>query len=338
MNTPPAAAMTQSTTTRLRPPGALALLLGLAPLACSTPAAEAPSVCGEPDLTKGDPNVLVGSFIIELAEPVDPDPGKTLLVGKVYDGPTPAQIIWEPGTTDGACTLYTPRVPFCSTPCGGSAACVEDETCQDYPASGSAGTVTVTGLQTEDGRTELSVEPIANNYQTPTDVKLLYPAFEEGGEVCLDASGDKFGAFSLGARTIAPLALTSDAIALAADQPIALTWEPAADPKDSTIFVKLDISHHGGSKGKIECEGPDDGALELSGPLVTELLGLGVAGFPSIIVSRKSVGSTTIEQGRVDLTLVSSLERSVEIDGLNSCTSDTECPMGQTCQSDLTCQ
>jgi hypothetical protein len=67
-------------------------------------------------------------------------------------------------------------------------------------------------------------------------------------------------------------------------------------------------------------------------------LNLGVAGFPTVVVTRSATGSTTIAPGRVDLVVSSTIERSVEIAGLTSCTADTDCQPGQTCQSDLTCK
>lgn len=292
----------------------------------------------------GDDSVLVGTFQIKLVAPIPAmgdtpaTPGRTSLVGKIYDGPSPEQIIWEKGTVDGDCQLLTPRVPFCSTPCGGSAVCVEDETCQDYATAGSAGTITVRGLKLEGGATEFTMDPIANNYQPPIDVTLQYPAFAEGDAITLEAAGDRFGAFTLAGTGIAPLELTNQTVALAADTPVTLTWTAAGQPDLSRIHVKLDISHHGGTKGKIECDTADDGSLELSGALVTELLDLGVAGFPTIIVSREAVGSTTIAEGRLDVSVAATLERVVEIDGLTSCTDDANCPQGQTCQVDLTCK
>ena len=69
-----------------------------------------------------------------------------------------------------------------------------------------------------------------------------------------------------------------------------------------------------------------------------QLLDLGVAGYPSVIVTRSATGTTTIAPGRVDLVVSSMVERPVTIPGLTSCTSDADCTGGQTCQSDLTCK
>ena len=335
--------------------GLLSALLALLPLACSdggkdSASDDSTSDTGDSDTSPtGDtgevtyPETLVGTFQVQLVGPVPANgtspasPGKTAVVGKVYDAETPAAIIWEPGTKAGACQLLTPRVPFCETPCGGSAVCVEDNTCTPYPTAGSVGTVTATGIQTTDGATEFAMEPIAKNYQ-PVGVTLAYPGFAEGDLVTLEAPGADLEGFKLTARGIAPLTLGNDKIPLAEDTPLTLTWDPAADPDRSHIHVKLDISHHGGSKGMIECDTADNGALELDGALITELLDLGVAGFPSIIVTRSAVGSAAVTAGRIDLVLSSKVEFFVEIAGVVSCTDTSECPDGQTCQDDLTCK
>lgn len=330
---------------RARPRTALAALLALA-TACGpagsgdseTETSGGTSSTGEGTGadTDGDPGVLVGTFEVELVGPSDTAPGQTAVLGKIYDGPSPSQIIWEEAASAGSCHLVTPRVPFCNTPCGGSAACVEDDTCQDYPAAHSAGTVTISGLALEGGGV-LEMDPLNNTYQ-PIGQKLLYPAFAEGDPIKLEAAGDYFPAFSIDGVGIAPLVLTSGALALESGQAATLTWEPAGSPGASTIHVKLDISHHGGTKGMIECDSDDSGSVELAADLVTQLLDLGVAGFPTVVVSRSAVGSTTIPSGRVDLVVTSALEYAVEIPGLTSCSSDADCPNGQTCQADLSCK
>lgn len=299
---------------------------------------------GSPDGSPGDPSILAGTFQVRLIAPVPAmngqpaTPGAAAVLGKIYDGPTPSQIVWEKGTKAGDCQLLLPRVPYCSTPCGGSAVCVEDETCQPYPAAHSAGTVTAKGLKTESGATEFSMQPVANNYQTPSGVKLLYPPFAEGDTITFEASGDHFSAFSVQSKGILPLELTNASISLEPDMPLTLTWTPPGQAGISTIHVKLDISHHGGTKGVLECETADTGSLVIEAAILTELVNLGVAGFPAIAVTRKAVGSTTISPGRVELVVSSEVERAVEIPGLTSCTDDMQCPNGQTCQSDLTCK
>lgn len=292
----------------------------------------------------GDPSVLAGTFQVRLVRPVaatggNPEmAGSTAVVGKVYDGPTLSQIIWEEAAKEGACRLSTPRVPFCSQSCGGSAACVEDDTCHDYPVARSAGRVKVRGLQTESGEAEFTMAPVVNNYQPPAGVKLRYPAFAPGDEIAFEASGDYFGAFTLKASGISPLVLLNDTITLEPGQPVKLTWTPPDAAGTSTIHVKLDISHHGGTKGMIECDTDDTGSLDLPGPLLTKLTDLGVAGFPTIVVTRSAVGFATIAPGRVDLIVSSDVEHAVEVPGLTSCSDEQDCPGGQTCQDDLTCR
>ncbi len=283
----------------------------------------------------GDSSLLVGSFQLKVTPATDVAAASTTLVGKVYDGATPAATLWVSPQKDGACTLTTPSVPFCNTACGGSAVCVADDTCQDYPTAHGVGTVTVTGVQTSDGQSSFTMTPIANNYQ-PT-ASLAYPPFADGDAVTVAAAGDFFPAFSLSSKGVAPLALTSSAFALKSGQSLDLAWTKGG-AGNSTIHVKLDISHHGGSKGQIECDTDDSGTLSISAALISKLLDLGVAGYPSVIVTRQAVGATTISAGRVELVVSSVVERAVTVDGVNSCTDDDDCPTGQTCQTDLTCK
>jgi hypothetical protein len=328
--------------------GLLGVLAGLALVACSSAETSVtPADAGRAataDAAAGDPNVLAGTFQVRLVAPIAASgttaatPGTTSVVGKIYDGAALSEIVWEEAQKDGDCTLLTPRVPFCNTPCGGSAACVENDTCKPYPLAHSAGQVSVSGLAAEGGGTTFTMSPVVNNYQPPAGVTLLYPPFAEGADVRVDAAGDYYRALTLTAKGIAPLLLTSENIPVTTGQPVKITWTPPSQSGSTIIRARLDISHHGGTRGKVECETADSGSLEISAPLVTKLLGLGVAGYPTIIVTRESKGSTTIAPGRVDLLVTSDVERAVTIAGLTSCTETTDCASGQTCQSDLTCK
>jgi len=285
----------------------------------------------------GDPDKLVGSFQVKLTPASDLGAASTTVVGRIYDGLTPITTIWEKPQRDGDCTLTTPRVPFCSTPCGGSAACVEDDTCLAYPTAHGAGAVTMTGLTATSGSGPLDLTLVSNTYQAPPSVPLAYPPFAEGDAIGLTAKGDYFPAFTLSARGIAPLALASGELGLKSGQALALSWTKGSE-SSAKIHVKLDISHHGGSKGQIECDTADSGSLSIGAALVTKLLSLGVAGFPTVIVTRHTIGSTVIAPGRVEIEISSSVEQGVTIDGLKSCTDKADCPDGQECQNDLTCK
>jgi hypothetical protein len=285
----------------------------------------------------GDPDKLVGSFQVKLTPASDLGPASTSVVGRIYDGPTPLATIWELPQKDGDCTLTTPRVPFCSTLCGGSAVCVEDDTCVAYPTAHGAGAVTVSGLKATNGSSPLELTLVGTTYQAPPSVPLAYPPFAEADAITLSAAGEYFPAFTLSAKGIAPLTLGTSELALKSGQPLTLTWVKGA-LSSANIHVKLDISHHGGSKGQIECNTSDSGTLAISAALIGKLLSLGIAGFPSVIVTRHVIGSAVISPGRVELEISSSVEQAVTIDGLTSCTAKADCPDGQDCQPDLTCK
>jgi hypothetical protein len=118
--------------------------------------------------------------------------------------------------------------------------------------------------------------------------------------------------------------------------PLQLSWRPGAVGARSRVHVKLDVSHHGGSKGEINCDVPDTGELEIAASLVTELLGLGLAGFPTINVDRVAVG-TDAANPNLTLVLASDVTRAVDT-GVVSCLDDDACADGQTCQSNGICK
>jgi hypothetical protein len=305
--------------------------------------------CGEEEAKKpaegggGSSEEKVGTFTVRLVAPGPATPtrpassGHATIGGTVFSAPQPQEIIWEEDMEQGDCRLLVPRVPFCETPCEGGV-CVDEDMCQANPEVRSVGNLTVTGLKTADGASEFTVKGINGSYSTPGDVSLPHPPFAEGDEVRVKAAGEgSVPAFELSAKGIAPLELTSTSFPLRKGMPLALAWK-APGQSVGRIEVKLDISHHGGTKGKIECQADDSGSLEVASALVSKLLDLGVAGFPTVTVTRVSRGSTQTSAGRVELQVVSDLERAVDIEGLQSCVDTSECTGGKTCQADLTCK
>jgi hypothetical protein len=287
----------------------------------------------------GDPTAPLGAFVVSLGAPMIDQAGNqssaayTSVFGKVYDGPLPEAVAWTVVEEDQGCQLLTPRVPFCNPGCGGAAVCVDDGRCAPYPSAQNLGRVHVKGL----GDAEFDMDPIAGNYQPAVGLSLPYPPCAEGGLVQMTAPGGALGALSIASRGIAPLVFEQTP-APVAGQPLVLAWTPPGRADQTRIEIKLDISHHGGTKGKIECDVPDTGSLEIPASQVSRLLALGVAGFPTIILTRVAAGTATTPSGVIALRIVSAAERAVQIEGLRSCTADSQCPAGKTCQSDLTCK
>jgi hypothetical protein len=167
---------------------------------------------------------------------------------------------------------------------------------------------------------------------------LAYPPFGPADDVSLHAAGADYPGFDLSTKGVDPFAFTSSDFELDTDKPLLLTWDAAADPKSSQMYLKVDVSHHGGAKGVIECDVDDTGSLTISAAFITELVGLGTAGFPSVVGIRQSIDTTQIAPGRVMLEVSARTEHYLTIKGVDSCMTDADCPNGGLCQTDRTCK
>jgi hypothetical protein len=298
-------------------------------------AAKADTLAAAPDMARGadaGANALVGAFLIELKPPAGSAAGSTSLGGKVFDGPTPSTVVWDLAEQTGSCQLLVPRAPLCSPRCPGEQACVETNQCAGYPTSQDLGTIQVRGL----GAAPFAVDPIVNGYQLPVDLTLPFPPAAEGAPVEVAVSSGPFGAFTLATKVVAPLASTGDLL-LERAKAIPLTWTAAGMPALARIQIKVEISHHGGPKGKIECDVADTGAFEVPAALVTKLIDLGVAGFPTVSITRAATGTATIAPGQVILQVLSAVVHQVKVAGYTSCSDDMPCPMGKVCQPNQVC-
>jgi hypothetical protein len=283
---------------------------------------------------KVDLSELVGDFQVRLSasNPSTGASAQTSVFGVVKDGPDPSPIAWHVTAEDGDCSLSEPDAPFCSISCGGSAVCTAQDECTPYPHAGDVGTVQLRGV----GERTLKIEPIAGKYM-PVGAPLPYPPCSEGDAVQLRAAGGDYEAFSLETRCIAPLELEGTS-KLEAGRDLQLDWTAAGDAELARIHVKIDISHHGGAKGKIDCDTADDGAITIASDMIDRLVELGVAGFPTISLTRISRAAAEDEPRAVTLSVLETVERPVELPGVVSCTDSSQCPASQQCGSNLLCQ
>jgi hypothetical protein len=288
-----------------------------------------PSVVDPP--ANGDSEVY-GTFRVSLIAPRESTPGYTSVLGRMYDGPTPTGIIWEETASSGDCRLLEPRIPFCDPACERDEVCVEDDECQPYPTAIGVGTVHVDGLDES-----FSMEPINNYYQPSGGTILPYPSFAEGDDITFRAEGSPAAPeFTVTGKGISPLAVVNDDITLDGES-ITLEWTPPKQQGSTTLTAVFDISYHGGTRGKIVCETPDDGSEDVAGFLVEELKALGISGFPKIEVTRKT-RSTTESPIKVDIVVESLVTKMLSIPGIISCNSDADCPEGQYCAFDFRCR
>ncbi len=274
--------------------------------------------------TSNNDGPLHGAIVVSLKAPTEENDGHTTVIARFFDAPTPNALPNRLGDEEGDCQLLIPDLPFCNDPCS-PAVCTADDECTPYPMPLSVGTLTLSGLGED-----VSVTPATTMfvYQAPS---LPNPPCTEGADVV-----GKSDRFELTASCIPQLELTgADPIPVMTGEEVHVEWVPPADPSKSRIRIGLDISHHGGKKGEIVCDVADTGSYDIPATLVTQLIDLGLAGYPTINVNRVSVAETT-DHG-VSLVVSSDITRAVDT-GVTSCMDPSQCPDEQTCSPAGICE
>jgi hypothetical protein len=254
--------------------------------------------------------------------------------GVMYDGPPAELVVWDKKKTEGDCSLYTPRTPFCSS-CTSPTVCVDTEVCRTPPATHDVGKVTLTGLNPPSGANPLELTMVATTTRTTylCAETLPMPPCAAGGAIALNAAGKgDYPAFAIQAACIAPLAVTNTAVQIESGKTFTLNWTPSTIA-GARLQLTFDLSHHGGSKGKIICDTADSGSLSVSATLMTDLIALGVTGYPKAYVTRVLTGTTTVGTGQAQLKVYSDVEFVAQLPGLVSCETNADCTgAGETCQ------
>ncbi|MBN1603643.1 MAG: SUMF1/EgtB/PvdO family nonheme iron enzyme [Chitinispirillaceae bacterium] len=269
---------------------------------------------------------------------IDQVMNKTVFVGRLYNGPMPV-VDWDTVMTIGECRLIVRKMWSCPG-CGNYSLCVNNNKCIPEPDTITAGTVTVSGYTNRAGTTTSTVTPIypSSVYQPTLDNRPANPPCTEGEIITLTASGNDYVAgFSISARSISKIEIAADTIPMNPGEDINLKWKAAANPADSRIHVIVDISYHGGTKAKIDCDCLDDGELTIPAAMLDSIKTYGMSGYPKIEMFRISVG--TNPDKKVLLMVQSYVLLWLKIPGLISCLpgGDGNCPSGMTCRDDQRC-
>jgi hypothetical protein len=296
---------------------------------------EAPAVPDTPSERRGG---TLGRFTVTLAQESS---DYATFDGKIYEAPVPTRVGWETTLEDGDCRLEEPRLGECPETCELPEFCAADaNACQGEPPTVSVGEVTVWGLSTVGATPSFVLEPLnptTNAYNATGSAALVYPPFEPGGPVVLEASGGELEPFAVGAFGIEPLHLDGEEpLSFTGEEDVPFRWE-AGTVERAFIEAIVDISFHGGTKGRIVCTTDDDGEFVVIQALVQGLIDLGVAGFPHAELTRRTTSFANVANDHIEFNVVSRKTRLLSVPGVTSCVDDSECEADETCRDDSTC-
>lgn len=280
------------------------------------------STGGSPSSTGGapsNPNAVVGTFTVTLNPASELMDAYTSVIGKVYSGAYPTDVIETPLATGNGCTTYKFSRQSCiDVTCSGSQVCAAPDECRDVPRLVSVGKVSVTGIDPG----TLMLSGVNNNYQYPADI--AYPGFAEGDTVTLSAGGDFYPAFEVSTSGVAPALMKAESYLIAPGKPLPLEWEAGANP-DATVSIVLNISKHGGSAGYLRCDTTDSGSLTIPADVLQALIDLGVAGFPALTFTRRTRGEAPVSSGKIALDVAAEASPPLDVEGYCSCFNDSDC-------------
>ena len=175
------------------------------------------------------------------------------------------------------------------------------------------------------------MEPVQPGYKY-FDTNLSHPVYTPGGVISLRTTGGVLPAIELHGVGVEPLQIDPEPWLLKRDQAVEVIWTAPTATSRSEIYVRVTVDQHGATPVQLTCVTPDDGALELPASLVTQLLDLGVTGFPNGLIQRRTVDSVSVGTGGcAQFTVSSPRQPTVNVDGVIPCDSPDDCPTGETC-------
>jgi hypothetical protein len=264
-------------------------------------------------------DVSLGAFSVTLNAAIETTPAYTSVLGKVYSGENPNEVIETPIASGNGCTAYKYSLQACiEVECSSSQRCAGPEECRDLPRLVNVGTVSVAGF--DSGAVTLSATN--NNYQYAGDI--AYPGVADGGPLTLTATGDHYPAFTIAATGVAPMVLSAESYSLSDGSPLLVEWQ-AGQNTAARVSIVLNLTRHGGSAGYLECDAPDSGSLTIPANVLQALVDLGVAGFPQLVATRYTQGVAAVPGGRIALNVASVTMPELNVEGLCSCFDSSDC-------------
>jgi hypothetical protein len=231
---------------------------------------------------------------------------------------------WITAAADGTCRLLVH--PTCATACTEPTFGAPANRCAAAPTRKDVGTMSFHGLAVP---LELTFSWLPADYaqQTITDP---FPPASPDAPITVATSGGAYAPFTLEARGVEPLVFDGANLTFGRGRSLDFTWTAPARPSAARIQAMVVLQPEVAGP-MIECMFPDTGAASVPASLLDPLLELGVNGRPHLYLSRRTVASTNIVPGCVELEVTALVKRNVAIDGVTICYEDSDCPPPLTC-------
>ena len=252
--------------------------------------------------------------------------GFTGVSAAVYDG-VRRYDQWITAADAGSCRLLD--LPTCAPACAEPMFCATGNRCLGMPARKDVGTISIHGLAVP-----LELTSLLGSYgQSISDP---FPPAAPDASITAETSGGDYAPFSLEARAVEPLAFDGADLSVGHGRSLDLSWTPPTRPGAAHILALVNLQPS--ALGPIiECTFPDTGAASVPAWLLDRLINLGINGYPSLRLFRRTVTSTNIEPGCVELEVHALVRRRLSVDGVTSCSDSSECPPPLTCHVNYTC-
>ena len=281
-----------------------------------------------------DPSARVGGIWLGLIAPGSMGPGGpgdvgfTMVSAGVYDGVDRFNQ-WITAADAAPCRLLDR--PTCAPACVEPMFCATGSRCLGTPTLTDVGTtISVQGLAVPLELTRLGGGLYSQSIADP------FPPAVPDMSITAATSGGDYPPFSLEARMVEPLAFDGVDLSIGHGRSLELTWTPPTRPGAAHIVAMVVLQPSVGGP-IIECTFPDTGAASIPASLLDQLLDLGINGYPSVRLIRRTVTSTSIAPGCVELDVNAAVRRGLSVDGVTLCGGSGECPSPLVCQVNYTC-
>jgi hypothetical protein len=98
------------------------------------------------------------------------------------------------------------------------------------------------------------------------------------------------------------------------------------------MYMRVNVDQHGNSPVTMVCDVEDDGQHTIPSGIITNLLEYGVSGFATFDLYRRTVDSTWLEPGCVELRIFSYMQGKLMVEGHVPCFTDMDCSDGEVCK------